>query len=222
MLCRDARGADCARSPRQPRFAAQLRRVIDGTSGKDTLRGNGDDNKIYGGRSADRLFGYGGNDLIRGGTGRDALAGGAGTTSLYGDEAADLMYGQDGDDQIWGATAPGQDVRRPRQRRQLAGESGDDEIAGGDGNDTLDGRLRPRQDVRATPATTRSTRQRGRHALRRRRQRPPRRRQRRGHLYGDDGDDYLIGGTARDQIYAGAGNDVDQRGRAGRARCRRA
>ena len=41
-------------------LAAKLRRVIVGTSGKDTLRGNAADNKIYGGRSADRLFGGGG------------------------------------------------------------------------------------------------------------------------------------------------------------------
>jgi hypothetical protein len=32
-------------------FAAKLRRVIDGTGGKDTIRGNGLDNKIYGGRT---------------------------------------------------------------------------------------------------------------------------------------------------------------------------
>ena len=35
-------------------LAAQFRRVIVGTSGKDTIRGNAGDNKIYGGRSADR------------------------------------------------------------------------------------------------------------------------------------------------------------------------
>ena len=62
-------------------LAANLRRVIVGTSGKDTLRGNAADNKIYGGRSADRLFGAEGDDLMRAGTGRDALAGEPATTS---------------------------------------------------------------------------------------------------------------------------------------------
>ena len=35
----------------------KLRRVLQGTSGKDHIVGNARDNKIYGGRSADRLFG---------------------------------------------------------------------------------------------------------------------------------------------------------------------
>ena len=38
----------------------QLRRVLQGTSGKDHIVGNAANNKIYGGRSADRLFGGGG------------------------------------------------------------------------------------------------------------------------------------------------------------------
>src|SRR4051812_43182170 len=71
------------------RTAKGARIVVRGTSGRDTLRGNGQDNRIYGGRSPDRLFGRAGNDAITGATGRDRIAGGGGNDALYGNEARD-------------------------------------------------------------------------------------------------------------------------------------
>ena len=43
--------------PGRDRRGQALRRVLQGTSGKDNIVGNAANNKIYGGRSADRLFG---------------------------------------------------------------------------------------------------------------------------------------------------------------------
>jgi len=187
--------------------ARASRRVLVGTSGKDTIRGSAADNKIYGGRSADRLFGYDGNDLIRAGTGRDALAGGGGNDLLYGDEAADLMYGQDGADQLHGATAPDA-MSGGAGDDQLFGESGDDRMSGGDGNDALDGGFgrdkmsgdagddtinagQAGDELHGGPGNDRLD---GGSAE--------------DTLYGDEGDDYLQGGSARDQIYAGPGDDT--------------
>ena len=85
--------------------AAGARVVFAGSNGKDTMRGNGKPNRISGGRSADRLYGRGGNDVITGGTGRDLVRAGVGADAVEGDEARDRLYGQGGDDRLGGGTA---------------------------------------------------------------------------------------------------------------------
>ncbi|HMJ93977.1 MAG TPA: calcium-binding protein, partial [Allosphingosinicella sp.] len=65
--------------------------IIPGGSFAGT--GNGLDNVILGGGSADSLSGEGGNDTLRGQGGDDTLSGGAGTDLLVGASGADTMTG---------------------------------------------------------------------------------------------------------------------------------
>jgi len=52
--------------------------IADGTSGRDTIHGDGRNNTLYGFGGNDRIYGGGGNDLIYGHAGADTLTGGAG------------------------------------------------------------------------------------------------------------------------------------------------
>lgn len=52
--------------------------IIEGTKAADTLRGDAQDNIIFGGAGRDRLYGEDGNDILIGGTGNDFLNGGNG------------------------------------------------------------------------------------------------------------------------------------------------
>lgn len=66
---------------------------IKGTSGNDSVSGNGSDNI---------LIGYAGTDAMTGGAGNDHMHGGAGNDTLDGDDGTDLLYGGDGDDILYG------------------------------------------------------------------------------------------------------------------------
>jgi len=82
---------------------------LNGTSGNDTVAGNGSDNT---------LVGFAGNDTMTGGSGNDDMHGGAGNDTLDGDNGTNLLYGGDGDDILYG-------------------EGGLDTLHGGDGEDTF-------------------------------------------------------------------------------------
>lgn len=92
-----------------------------GGSGNDTLesfsvdgsemRGQGNNDTIYGSEAADvilgdpgldTIYGNGGNDNINGGKGRDVIYGGAGDDSLTGAGQRDTLFGEDGDDTLLG------------------------------------------------------------------------------------------------------------------------
>ncbi|MDO6788789.1 VCBS domain-containing protein, partial [Cobetia marina] len=87
--------------------------VLIGTSGNDTLTGDGD-GPFY----ADYLIGQGGNDILSGGVGSDRLEGGSGSDALRGGTGNDILSGGEGDD-------------------LLVGGSGNDILTGGDGADTF-------------------------------------------------------------------------------------
>lgn len=88
--------------------------------GGSLIRGQGNNDTVYGSDYADVIMGDPGFDTLHGGGGNDSINGGSGRDTLYGD---------DGDDSLVGAG----------QRDSLYGGLGDDVILGGLGNDTLDG-----------------------------------------------------------------------------------
>lgn len=102
---------------------------IEGTAGKDKLRGT----------SADELIiGNGGNDEITGGSGRDCIVGGDGNDKLEGGSGDDIILGYGGNDDIDGGS--GDDViYAGAGNDKIKGGSGDDYILGGDGNDDIEG-----------------------------------------------------------------------------------
>ncbi|WP_368462535.1 VCBS domain-containing protein [Cobetia amphilecti] len=87
--------------------------VVIGTSGDDTLTGDGD-GPFY----ADYLIGQAGDDTLSGGVGSDRLEGGSGSDTLRGGTGNDILSGGEGDDLLVGGT-------------------GNDILTGGDGADTF-------------------------------------------------------------------------------------
>jgi len=196
--------------------------VID--DGKDVIRGEGDNDWLFGGSQADDLFGGPGSDYLdagagndvnlSGGPGHDVIRGGADNDVIRGDEGIDWIYGDAGDDRLFGdageadGTLAGQRLFGGSGSDQLfafapsdnpaeeAVAEGDD-LHGGTGNDFLFGNLR------------------------------------REHFFGGDGSDYIHGdylagpgyaentnaaldgggdvifaGSGQDQVYGGGGDDV--------------
>ena len=93
--------------------------VIEGTPGKDNLKGtNGND----------LIFGFEGNDKINGKKGNDCIFGGPGEDKINGGEGNDTIIGGEGDDKINGGD----------ENDTILGGPGNDKINVGDGNDTLD------------------------------------------------------------------------------------
>jgi Ca2+-binding RTX toxin-like protein len=91
---------------------------IIGTSGVDTLNGDGRNQSLSGLAGSDLLYGGDGNDTIDGGADADTLFGGNDKDVLLGGTGDDLIDGGQGDDSI-------------------AGGFGNDGIEGGEGNDTV-------------------------------------------------------------------------------------
>ncbi|HET6941174.1 MAG TPA: hypothetical protein VFH89_03320 [Sphingomicrobium sp.] len=128
---------------------------IDGTAFDDTLRGNGEANRLSGGAGSDLIVGGAGNDEINGGAGDDELDGGdgddlvsylgstaavdvsvaIGTAQNTGGSGTDTLSsftnlrGSNFDDHLTGSA----------EGNLIYGEGGADELIGGDGNDFLDG-----------------------------------------------------------------------------------
>jgi serralysin len=65
---------------------------IVGSAFKDTLKGDGNWNWIYGGNGADTIEGQGGDDFLLGGGGDDVLKGGAGADTLTGGSGRDAFW----------------------------------------------------------------------------------------------------------------------------------
>ena len=104
-------------------------RVLDGTSGNDTITGNAGRDIINGGNGNDVIDGGGGHDTINAGTGNDFVEGGAGNDVIDDGNGNDTISGGSGGDTIDGGN--GNDV--------LSGGDGADIIRGGNGNDRIDG-----------------------------------------------------------------------------------
>ena len=77
--------------------------ILAGDSRGNTIKGNGGNDKIYGGPGGgdDMLYGDGGNDMLFGGIGDDDLFGGGGDDTLNGGAGGDDFYGGAGSDLIY-------------------------------------------------------------------------------------------------------------------------
>ena len=92
--------------------------IADGGIGNDSLNGSvaaGD--SLSGSTDSDKLVGNGGNDSLSGGSGPDLLDGGLGNDHFFGGSGDDIMRGSAGDDEFYASFLGG----------------------GRDGNDTIDG-----------------------------------------------------------------------------------
>lgn len=90
---------------------------------------------MSGGREANTIFGFGGDDILRGNYENDVVIGGAGNDDLKGHNGNDILLGDDvryTPDGIDAAGLSGGDDT-------LDGGNGDDILIGGAGNDTLTG-----------------------------------------------------------------------------------
>lgn len=154
--------------------------TINGTSGKDKLKGGVGNDFLDGGDGDDRLDGGAGNDFLYGGAGSDTLDGGTGDDNLYGGTGDDKLDGGDGNDLLDGGD--GSDRLKGGKGNDtllggvgndiLDGGDGDDALRGGDGNDILKG---------------------GKGNDR---------------LEGDAGNDVLFGGRGNDTLLGGTGDDI--------------
>ncbi|GAW35556.1 bifunctional hemolysin/adenylate cyclase precursor [Roseovarius sp. A-2] len=73
-----------------------------GSEYNDDLRGDGQNNTIWGWHGRDKLFGRNGNDTLSGGNGNDILIGGAGADRLLGGNGHDTFRGDGGNDLMIG------------------------------------------------------------------------------------------------------------------------
>jgi Ca2+-binding RTX toxin-like protein len=107
----------------------RIRNVEDlaGGSASDILTGDKKANKLLGYGGNDVLNGAGGNDTLNGGSGNDLLKGGPGNDKLDGGAHNDTLVGGNGNDTLKGGS--GND--------RLEGGAGRDSLNGGDGSDTI-------------------------------------------------------------------------------------
>ncbi|MDB5441624.1 MAG: hypothetical protein JWM33_4051, partial [Caulobacteraceae bacterium] len=117
-----------------------------GTSGADTLTGDGGANHLDGQNGDDRLIGMGGDDLLTGGGGNDRLDGGDGhDTASYG-SAASAVTVDLGNAAAQNTGGAGTDTLVSIENLigsgfndHLTGDGADNVLEGGAGNDTLNG-----------------------------------------------------------------------------------
>ncbi|WP_337187085.1 matrixin family metalloprotease [Phenylobacterium sp.] len=107
---------------------AEMENMI-GTPYGDHLKGDGGDNRIFGGGGNDTVIGGDGANYLRGDEGNDSLMGGAGFDDINGNMGDDTASGGLGDDWVVGG----------KDQDRLFGDEGDDIVYGNLGDDTLDG-----------------------------------------------------------------------------------
>jgi Ca2+-binding RTX toxin-like protein len=124
---------------------AYIRNVenIIGSTGDDTLLGNGLDNVLDGGNGVDTMRAGFGNDTLRGGVGADILYGDQGDDTLVGGDGADRLDGGAGSDTASYAGGPVVTVSLATNEAQ-AGAGGDtlvgiENLVGSSNADTLTG-----------------------------------------------------------------------------------
>lgn len=86
------------------RGTGQVKGIIDGDIGNDTLRGGKFVDKIQGGAGYDYLAGGKGNDKIWGGSENDVVNGQRGHDTLKGDAGNDEIRGEAGNDKLFGGS----------------------------------------------------------------------------------------------------------------------
>src|SRR5207248_156252 len=204
--------------------------ILQGGDGTDWLFGGSDVDQLDGGNGDDYLdaglgndtfvHGGAGNDVVRGGAGDDVLRGDSGLDQLYGDDGRDILFGDAGDEatgslvgqRLWGGE--GSDflyayaaVGLNATAAQVTAETGlpGDELHGEGGGDFLYGNLRQdilfgeggndflHGDYLAGPgyALNTSASLIGGN----------------DQLFGDSGEDQLLGGGGNDTLFGGADSD---------------
>jgi Ca2+-binding RTX toxin-like protein len=73
-----------------------------GTSGRDIIRGSGEEDVLRGLAGNDDLYGLDDDDVLRGGAGRDRLYGGEDDDILYGDDGNDTLVGGKDENRYYG------------------------------------------------------------------------------------------------------------------------
>ncbi len=144
--------------------------TILGEGGNDSITMNGGADSVAAGQGADTVYGGSGNDSLAGDSGDDSIFGGTGADVLSGSAGADRIEGGSGDDVILGGVG-GDTLLGQAGSDTIFGGSGDDSVEGGAGGDSLSGN--------AGSDT----------------------------IYGYSGDDTLTGGSGIDSLYGGIGND---------------
>ena len=118
---------------------------LQGTEGRDQMRGFAGDDRFEGGGGPDLMRGDAGDDTMKAGEGSDELYGGddddaipsgTGGDRIYGGSGNDRLLGKEGADRAFGG--PGNDYLRDDRdgegafRDELRGEGGDDTIEASD------------------------------------------------------------------------------------------
>lgn len=113
-----------------PSFTVNISNFSDiiGTNLRDRLRGDNQENEIFGGAGNDVIRGRGGNDDLRGQGGNDNINGNNGDDTVRGGGGNDVINGGNGNDELLGNN--GND--------RFIGSTGNDNIIGDDGFDTAD------------------------------------------------------------------------------------
>ena len=121
--------------------------LIYGEDGNDFLRGNAGDDVIHGQRGADVIYGDDDDDKLYGQQENDVIYGNAGDDYIDGAEGNDILFGDDGEVVYYavGEAHPLQTARTINPatggKDEIVGAIGDDLIFGGADEDTLSGGL---------------------------------------------------------------------------------
>ena len=166
----------------------QIPRLIQGTSGRDTISGSANPETINALAGNDSVTGLAGNDTINGDMGQDSLFGNNGDDVITGGDGNDLLWGQAGDDSVEGNQGKdniqgnnGNDtLLGGNAMDSLFGGAGDDRLLGGEDNDLIWGQADRDTLFGDAGADT---------------------------LYGNNGNDVLAGGNGEDSLLGNAGDD---------------
>ena len=91
---------------------------INGTDGKDKVRGTNENDVLNGLAGDDKLYGYGGNDKLFGGSGNDTLYGDKGADELHGGTGDDYLKGDYGSDTYYFNIGDGNDTIKDKAKRR--------------------------------------------------------------------------------------------------------
>jgi len=108
-----------------------------GFGGDDTIAVLGGDDTVLAGGGNDVVDGGDGDDELYGQTGNDVASGGAGNDHVYGDAGDDFVSGGAGRDYVFGDSPFGSGSSQADGDDVLRGDAGDDELDGGLGNDVF-------------------------------------------------------------------------------------
>ena len=157
------------------------------TGGPDTIQGNAGDDKIYGGAEDDEIHGSDGGDYLYGGSGNDEVYGEAGDDTIDGGSGHDVILGDSGVvvDSIKDKLNPGTATPEvslsalPRGNDIVMGGLDNDWIYGQGSDDILIGDTGAVDDASATADATAGS----------------------DHIYGQEGEDKILGGGGDDYLY---------------------